>query len=80
MFTLEFQGWEWADLILLTDNDSMQIPWSPFSRGAGYTWTHGFITFFMVVQCKILKSRCCNQQFLNKNGCQSNFTFVKMVG
>ena len=43
MFTLEFQGWEWADLILLTDDDSMQIPWSPFSMGGGVymdTWLH----------------------------------------
>ena len=81
MFTLKFQGWEGGDLVLSTDSDSMQMSWSPFSGGGGgggggYTWTHGFITLVMLVQLKILKFRRCNHPFLNKNGCQSNFTFV----
>ena len=29
MFTLEFQGCDRGDLVLLTDSDSMQISWAP---------------------------------------------------
>ena len=36
MFTLEFQGWEGGDLVFSTDSASMQISWSPFSRGGVY--------------------------------------------
>ena len=38
MFTLEFQGCEGGDLVLLTDSDSMQISWSPKVHKIKLSW------------------------------------------